>query len=305
MAWKFRGNAEFDLNAGRNAFRSDATIPDDWESADNETMIRRNSAILSFTESVDADFPPAPELPPSLNIDLCYPDETMKRSETAETIIERKPKQTLQEIVSGTQKYPMMVLGPGHVDEEQELHASLLHQDDEGSESDVEISSFEGKQSSNITTEKEQQKRRERNEALRREYSISTLERPRPITPTSWCVIENYVEGSTEGNDEPPPIATKKQKIHVSIPNHSIPQTPKRRRSSMSWSDFYEAMSMQASSQARRSISGRTTPLHDYDGDILEEDPRYRNVAPPKPVIHRRSSTEWENFMDNGNNFNQ
>uniref|UniRef100_A0A915Q793 Uncharacterized protein n=1 Tax=Setaria digitata TaxID=48799 RepID=A0A915Q793_9BILA len=45
-------------------------------------------------------------------------------------------------------------------------------------------------------------------------------------------------------------------------------------------------------------MSGRTTPLHDYDGDILEEDPRYRNVAPPKPVIHRRASTDWENFTD-------
>lgn len=48
----------------------------------------------------------------------------------------------------------MMVPGPGHVDEEQELHASLLHQGDEESESDAEISSFERKQSSNITTKK-------------------------------------------------------------------------------------------------------------------------------------------------------
>lgn len=56
--------------------------------------------------------------------------------------------------MSGTQKYPMMVPGPGHIDEEQELHASLLHQDDEGSESDVEISSFEEKQSLNKTTKK-------------------------------------------------------------------------------------------------------------------------------------------------------
>lgn len=32
MAWKFSGSTEFDLNAGRNAFRSDTSI-DDWESA--------------------------------------------------------------------------------------------------------------------------------------------------------------------------------------------------------------------------------------------------------------------------------
>lgn len=56
--------------------------------SDSETMMRRNSAMRSFTESVDSDLPPAPELPPSLNIDLQYPEETMKKSETSETIIE-------------------------------------------------------------------------------------------------------------------------------------------------------------------------------------------------------------------------
>ncbi|VDK17895.1 unnamed protein product [Anisakis simplex] len=38
--------------------------------------------------------------------------------------------------------------------------------------------------------------------------------------------------------------------------------------------------------------------MYDYDGDILEEDPRYKKMAPPKPVIHRWSSTEWENFEE-------
>ncbi|KAM3718163.1 putative stoned B-like protein, partial [Dirofilaria immitis] len=301
MAWKFHGSDDFDLNAGRNAFRSDASL-DDWENADTETIMRRNSAIRSFTESVDSDFPPAPELPPSLNIDLHYSEEAMKRSETSETIIEKKPKPkpklSLQEVVSGTHKYPMMVPGPGHIDEEQELHASLLHHDE--SDSDVEISSFERKQSSNTITKKEQQKGSDRDHAaLRYGYSVSTLERPRPVTPTSWCAIENYIGGSLEAEDEPPPIAAKKQKIHVSIPNHNVSQTSRRRRrASMSWSDFYETMSTQLPSQARRSLSGSTTPLHDYDGDILEEDPRYRDVAPPKPVIHRRTSTDWESFMD-------
>ncbi|EJW76489.1 hypothetical protein WUBG_12603, partial [Wuchereria bancrofti] len=45
----------------------------------SETIMRRNSAIRSFTESVDSDFPPAPELPPSLNIDLHYPEENVKK----------------------------------------------------------------------------------------------------------------------------------------------------------------------------------------------------------------------------------
>lgn len=52
-------------------------------------------------------------------------------------------------MISGTQKYPMMVPGPGHVDAEQELHASLLRQEEEGSESDVEINAFEKKQAAN------------------------------------------------------------------------------------------------------------------------------------------------------------
>ncbi|VDM91773.1 unnamed protein product [Litomosoides sigmodontis] len=330
MSRKFNECTEFNLNAGRNAFRCDENF-DDWENVDSETITLRNSAIRSFTESVDADFPPAPELPPALNIDLCYPEEAMRRSETSETIVERKPKLSLQELVSGTQKYPMMVPGPGHVDEEQELHASLLHHNDEGSESDVEIDSFKEKQSLDVTPEKisnhpnlykksltlllvgslsernaisesfqEQQKKRDRAfKALRREYSVSILERPRPTTPTSWCTIENYVEGSAEADDEPSPVATKKQKIHVSIPNHNVSQTGRRRRMSMSWLDFYEIMSTQIPSQGRRSMSGSATPIHDSDGDILEENPRYRNVAPPKPVIHRRSSTDWENFMDN------
>uniref|UniRef100_A0A0M3KBZ3 Bravo_FIGEY domain-containing protein n=1 Tax=Anisakis simplex TaxID=6269 RepID=A0A0M3KBZ3_ANISI len=45
-------------------------------------------------------------------------------------------------------------------------------------------------------------------------------------------------------------------------------------------------------------LSGRASPMYDYDGDILEEDPRYKKMAPPKPVIHRWSSTEWENFEE-------
>ncbi|VDN22465.1 unnamed protein product [Gongylonema pulchrum] len=275
MAWKFRGNTEFDLNAGRNAFRSNGSF-DDWENADGETIMRRNSAMRSFTESVDSDLPPAPELPPSLNIDLQYPEETMKKSETSETIIERKPAQSIHEVISGTQKYPMMVPGPGHVDAERELHASLLHQEDEGSESDVEISAFDVKQTTADNMPEEEtifqpraaKSRDPEHEALRRGYSVSALGRPRPTTPTSWCAIENYVEGSLDLGDQTPTTTTSQKKI-----------------------------------RARRSASGRTTPLNDYDGDILEEDPRYKKVAPPKPVIHRRASTDWESFMDTSNIF--
>ncbi|VDN08209.1 unnamed protein product [Thelazia callipaeda] len=269
IAWKFRESKEFDLNAGRNAFRSD-TSHEDCNNAD--VILRRNMAMRSFMESVDSDFPPAPELPPSLNIDLQYPEEAMKKSETTETIIERKPKSSIHETISGTQKYPMMVPGPGHVDAEQELHVSLLQQDDEGSESDIEISTAMINKPTNMLHSRNVEPDVD-HKFLRRVYSVSALERPRPTTPTSWCAIENYVESNVKSDDNSH-VSFKltpktKQKIHVSIPNQN----------------------------ERKS---RTTPLHDYDRDILEEDPRYRNVAPPKPVIHRWASTEWESFLDSG-----
>lgn len=55
--------------------------------------------------------------------------------------------------------------------------------------------------------------------------------------------------------------------------------------------------------QARSaSMSGRESPMNDYD-DILEEDPRYKKMAPPKPVIHRRSATDWGNFEEDSECF--
>ena len=63
--------------------------------------------------------------------------------------------------------------------------------------------------------------------------------------------------------------------------------------------EFYESMGSQMPYRARRgSISGRTTPLNDYEGDILEENPQFKDRAPPKPVVNRRISLEWENFEE-------
>lgn len=36
--------------------------------------------------------------------------------------------------------------------------------------------------------------------------------------------------------------------------------------------------------------------------DLLEINPEYARNAPPKPVIHRRSSVDWENFESEQNN---
>ncbi|KAK6019482.1 hypothetical protein OSTOST_14881, partial [Ostertagia ostertagi] len=59
-----------------------------------------------------------------------------------------------------------------------------------------------------------------------------------------------------------------------------------------------KAFRAQIPPQSRGCVSGRTTPLNDYEGDILEENPQYKNKAPPHPVVHRRTSIEWENFEE-------
>lgn len=35
--------------------------------------------------------------------------------------------------------------------------------------------------------------------------------------------------------------------------------------------------------------------------DLLEANPEYAKFAPPKPVVHRRTSVDWENFESDGN----
>ncbi|KJH42379.1 hypothetical protein DICVIV_11642 [Dictyocaulus viviparus] len=85
------------------------------------------------------------------------------------------------------------------------------------------------------------------------------------------------------------------EKIKVTIPPKER-SASRRRKSDMAYSNFCESISSQIPLQLLASVSGRTTPLNDYDGDILEENPQYRKKAPPPPVVHRRASIEWENF---------
>ncbi|PIO67975.1 adaptor complexe medium subunit family protein [Teladorsagia circumcincta] len=89
----------------------------------------------------------------------------------------------------------------------------------------------------------------------------------------------------------------EEKKIKVSIPAKERAAS-RRRKSDMPYSDFYESISSQMPPQSRGCVSGRTTPLNDYEGDILEENPQYKNKAPPHPVVHRRTSIEWENFEE-------
>lgn len=65
----------------------------------------------------------------------------------------------------------------------------------------------------------------------------------------------------------------------------------------MNWTDFYENMANQIPIQAR-SGSFSTGKSQDYDVDIIEQNPEYKEKAPPAPVVHRRTSVEWENFEE-------
>lgn len=51
-------------------------------------LARTARAMRSFTESIDIDMPPAPELPPALDIDHIGSHGLMKTSDTNDTIIE-------------------------------------------------------------------------------------------------------------------------------------------------------------------------------------------------------------------------
>lgn len=82
---------------------------------------------------------------------------------------------------------------------------------------------------------------------IRKRYCQAALQRPRATTPTSWNVIDAYVKEQEEVTDthkrksvkdKMPPDAGAK--IRVSIPNTKT--GTRQRRSSMSWSDFYESM---------------------------------------------------------------
>ncbi|VDD89683.1 unnamed protein product [Enterobius vermicularis] len=297
MSRRRQPSTEYDIDGGRRAFMTNsAEFDNPWIAAEAAAeLIRQQSAMCSFTESVDDDLPPAPELPPSLDIDYQYPAE----SENISSTIQEMTKKFNQEVkhadydksLGATQKYPLVVSGPGKVDAEQELHESLLEKTSDSSpDTDTEIQQLHSEEEH----KKVQTKSRTTNnihDELVHKYSVSAVQRPRPTTPTSWCAIENYVEGcsaSTSTANKSP--SESGPKMRVVIPSKDQPQQVNRRRkSSMSWCDFYESMSSQLPAQVAAGM---------YDEDILEQNPSYRDIAPPKPVVHRRSSREWENFEE-------
>jgi hypothetical protein len=219
---------EFDVNAGRNAFRrsSGRDLVRDLENMDPEELRRQQFAMRSFTESIETDLPPLPQLPPSLDIDQYgFEGGGMRESSTGDTIVEVARLTKLEEEIGAnglgeTQKYVMAVPGPGHVEQEIEMHKSLLR-DTQLEESDLDaemqmINGGDGQRHSGNGDYAEQNMSQDPEwNALRKEYKVAMTQRPRPTTPTSHCMIESYVEEQTR---EDAMQKSAEEKIKVTIP---------------------------------------------------------------------------------------
>jgi hypothetical protein len=128
-----------------------------------------------------------------------------------------------------TQKYQMAVPGPEHVDQEIELHKSLLKNAEPDEESVEEAPGVSTDSNANYNKPKRPSTvtmSSTDSQTLKRQYSSSAVQRPRPTTPTSWCAIDAYIQAEEEkstqrrqsrSKNEGPPDAGAK--IRVQIPD--------------------------------------------------------------------------------------
>uniref|UniRef100_A0A0K0FIJ4 Protein stoned-B (inferred by orthology to a D. melanogaster protein) n=1 Tax=Strongyloides venezuelensis TaxID=75913 RepID=A0A0K0FIJ4_STRVS len=260
---------EYNITGGRDAFRSSILREGQSLEMDEERKIH---AMASFTQSIDMDLPPMPELPPNLDIDK-FEGFGMSLSSTQDTIIDCTNKTSG---LGETQKYAMTVPGPGHTDQEQEQHKSLLkEEDDDGSleeEKNIESQPFRPVTLRNDSFDKE----------LRREYSVKT--RPRPTTPIQTSVLESFIANSTTNtvsNSSNSNSNNVGEKITVKLPKTKTEDDP-----------FVTSKVTVTKNSRKISISKGD------DGDILSDNEEFKSKAPAHPVVHRRASIEWENFAE-------
>uniref|UniRef100_A0A7E4UXB1 PH domain-containing protein n=1 Tax=Panagrellus redivivus TaxID=6233 RepID=A0A7E4UXB1_PANRE len=256
---------------------------------DAEELRRQQFAMRSFTESIEMDLPPAPELPATLDIDRYDFDapstsagnSRLTSSSTTDTIVEvrREPISGIDAVTGETLKYPMTVPEPGHTEVEIELHRSLVKATDSGEDSDNEVAGVNGDpMTSSMISTSPIRAHDDDHAALRREYSNTVKQRPRPTTPTSKCTLEQYAA------EQEAAAVAESEKMRVKIPRKSIKKSPE---------DFYASMANQMPVQSRHK-GGFVDP----DEDIIEQNPDYKSNAPVAPVVHRRTSIEWEAFGD-------
>uniref|UniRef100_A0AC35FWD1 Uncharacterized protein n=1 Tax=Panagrolaimus sp. PS1159 TaxID=55785 RepID=A0AC35FWD1_9BILA len=222
------------------------------------------------------DLPPPPELPATLDIDhYGYPiqdsggdnfsENGMTSSSTADTIVEVIRNEEGEEIdptLGETQKYIMQVPAPGLTEQEMEMHKSLMkHEDAGGDDSDNELKTI--------------------NDLAARKISS-------PIPPTT----KRKEHDPLRQQEKKAPLPSPAEKIKINIPRKSL----KGRQPE----DFYQSMSNQMPPQTRQNRSNSNYSSSEYDNgediDIIEQNPEYKDKAPKAPVVHRRTSIEWEAF---------
>ncbi|CAJ0566959.1 unnamed protein product, partial [Mesorhabditis spiculigera] len=254
MSWRGDSSLPYDPRAGRNAFKND-------DDGTEHPLARTARAMRSFTESIDMDMPPAPELPASLDIDRY--EHGMKNSDTNDTIIEVKRDDPIDLTLGETQKFKMVVPGPGHTEQETEMHKSLLRDADQDSlDSELEAlddatKNKETQPAAPAAKEAPRKMQDPDHTALRQQYSVTALTRPRPTTPTQQCAIESFAFISQE--EEERQERERQEKIKVKIPAGG-----KRRKSDMSYSEFYDSMSSQIPTQQS---ADSAQPIGDFHPD--------------------------------------
>jgi hypothetical protein len=201
---------------------------------DYDEIRRQQFAIRSFTESIEMDsLPPGLETRPgasstpygngtAVDRHTDYMSEQQEQQEassgrrpkalskmtsssTADTIIELATREGGGESSQydpkkgETQKYVITVPGPGHHDQEVEMHRSLLRDkggEEEASPEDELTSkpfrppplSCPGQPSASPEPSTASHQ-----DPLRDEWNRAAIERPRPTTPTSWSTLESFV----------------------------------------------------------------------------------------------------------------
>lgn len=131
----------------------------------------------------------------------------------AKLTAEQEQQERIDRTKGETQKYRMIVPGPEHVDQEIELHKSLLKNaepDEELMEEAIDVIPKRPTTMSKTETD---------SQILRRQYSNNAVQRPRPTTPTSWCAIDAYVQAEEKRSSIPG------TKITVSIPDKQFSRT--------------------------------------------------------------------------------
>ncbi|KAL3072868.1 hypothetical protein niasHS_017842 [Heterodera schachtii] len=268
---------------------------------------------------------------------------TMRESSTADTIVEvlnpnsastSKWAPQMDPSMGETQKYVMRVPGPELVEQEFELHKSLMENsaEEEIGEEEEERpkqgqQNAKHEQTERATERQKEQMHRPRPAAAAdalpvnghapscsfsvpmpspsSSASVHFAPRPRPTTPTglSFLRIESFssperTSSSVAGSCRMPSDSFM-PKMHVVIPmgrGRGAKLKEAQRRYSTGQRDICNWNAPRGGTATQTRNRCGSTAAWTHGADIIESNPKYAGKAPPKPVEHRRSSREWQSF---------